>query len=47
MGVPEIVSTLEDQAAVTPVGKLVAVPIPVAPVVLKVRLVMAELIQNV
>ena len=34
-----MVSTLEDQEAVTPAGKLVGVPMPVAPVVLKVILV--------
>ena len=33
VGVPEIVITLADQAAVTPAGKFVAAPIPVAPVV--------------
>ena len=41
-----MVSTLEDQAAVTPVGKLVAVPMPVAPVVLKVILVIASFTQT-
>ena len=33
VGVPLIVIVFDDQAAVTPVGKPVAVPIPVAPVV--------------
>ena len=33
MGVPLIVITLDNQTAVTPTGKFVAVPIPVAPVV--------------
>ena len=33
VGVPLIVITLADQEAVTPAGKLVAVPMPVAPVV--------------
>ncbi|GDX46983.1 hypothetical protein LBMAG24_23110 [Bacteroidota bacterium] len=33
MGVPLIVITLDNQTAVTPAGKFVAVPIPVAPVV--------------
>ena len=42
-----MVRTLEDQAAVTPVGKLVGVPIPVAPVVLKVILVIASFTQTV
>ena len=42
-----MVSTLEDQEAVTPVGKLVAVPMPVAPVVLKVISVIAEFTQTV
>ena len=34
MGVPIILSTLDDQMAVKPAGKPVASPIPVAPVVL-------------
>ena len=42
-----MVSTLDDQAAVTPVGKLVGVPMPVAPVVLKVMLVMASFTHTV
>ena len=33
VGVPLIVITLVDQTAITPAGKLVAVPMPVAPVV--------------
>jgi hypothetical protein len=33
VGEPEIVMVLPDQLAVTPAGKLVAAPIPVAPVV--------------
>ncbi len=33
MGMPDIVIKLDDQLAVTPIGKLVALPIPVAPVV--------------
>ena len=33
VGVPLIVITLADQEAVTPAGKFVAVPMPVAPVV--------------
>jgi hypothetical protein len=39
--------TLEAQAAVTPVGKPVAVPIPVAPVVVCVIFVNVVLIQSV
>ena len=46
-GVPEIVIVLEAQAAVTPAGKPVAVPMPVAPVVTCVMLVNAVLIQRV
>ena len=38
---------MEAQAAVTPAGKPVAVPIPVAPVVVRVMLVNAVLIQRV
>ena len=41
VGVPLIVSTLLDHDAVTPVGNPVTVPIPVAPVVLRVIGVMA------
>ena len=47
VGVPEIVIVLEAQAAVTPAGKPVAVPMPVAPVVACVMLVNAVLIQRV
>ena len=47
VGVPEIVIVFEDHAAVKPVGKPVAVPIPVAPVVACVMLVNAVLIQRV
>ncbi len=47
VGVPEIVIVFEDHAAVTPAGKPVAVPIPVAPVVPCVMLVNAVLIQRV
>ena len=42
-----MVSVFDDQAAVTPAGKPVAVPIPVAPVVVCVMLVKAVLIQSV
>ena len=44
---PLIVIVLLAQVAVTPVGKPVAVPIPVAPVVVCVILVKAVLIHNV
>ena len=44
---PLIVMVLLAQAAVTPVGKPVAVPIPVAPVVVWVMEVKGELIQRV
>ena len=44
---PLIVIVFEDHAAVTPAGKPVAVPIPVAPVVAIVMLVRAVLIQRV
>ena len=44
---PEMVITLFNQAAVTPVGNPAAAPIPVAPVVVKVIGVSAELIQRV
>ena len=44
---PEIVIILAAQAAVIPAGKPVAVPIPVAPVVVCVMLVKAELIHKV
>ncbi len=47
VGVPEIVIVSPDQTAVTPAGKPVAVPIPVAPVVVCVILVKAVLIHKV
>ena len=47
VGVPDIVMVLEAQAAVTPAGKPVAVPMPVAPVVVRVMLVSGVLIHNV
>ena len=47
VGVPEMVIVLDAQAAVTPGGKPVAVPIPVAPVVVRVKLVSAVLIHSV
>jgi len=47
VGVPLIVIVLLAQAAVTPVGKPVAAPIPVAPVVVCVIAVSAVLIHNV
>ena len=47
VGFPEMVMVLEAQAAVTPAGNPVAVPIPVAPVVACVMLVSAVLIQRV
>jgi len=47
VGVPVILIMLSAQTAVTPVGKPVAVPIPVAPVVLCVIAVSAVLIHNV
>ena len=46
-GVPLMVITLAAHAAVTPVGKPVAAPIPVAPVVACVMLANAVLIQSV
>ena len=46
-GVPVIVMVFDAQLAVTPDGKPVAVPIPVAPVVVCVIFVMAVLIQTV
>ena len=46
-GVPLIVITFAAQAAVTPAGKPVAAPIPVAPVVVCVILVKTLLIQSV
>ena len=45
--VPLILITFADQDAVTPAGKPVAVPIPVAPVVVLVIFVNAVLIHNV
>ena len=47
VGVPEIVIVLADQDAVTPVGRPVAVPIPLAPVVVCVIAVRAVLMQRV
>ena len=47
MGVPEIVIVLLAQAALTPAGNPVAVPMPVAPVVACVILVNAVLIHKV
>ena len=47
VGVPLMVIVLEAQAAVTPAGRPVAVPMPVAPVVAMVMLVSAVLIQSV
>ena len=47
VGVPLIVMVLLAQAAVTPAGKPVALPIPVAPVVVCVMAVKAVLIHKV
>ena len=47
MGVPLMLITFAAQAALTPAGNPVAVPIPVAPVVVCVILVKAVLIQTV
>ena len=47
VGVPLIVIVLEAHAAVTPAGKPVAVPMPVAPVVVCVIFVSAVLIHSV
>ena len=47
VGVPLMVMVLLAQAAVTPVGSPVAVPMPVAPVVVCVIAVSAVLIHNV
>ncbi len=47
VGVPLIVIVLPAHAAVTPAGKPVAVPIPVAPVVVCVMFVNVVLIHNV
>jgi hypothetical protein len=46
-GVPLMVMVFDAQLAVTPAGKPVAVPIPVAPAVVCVIFVMAVLIQTV
>jgi hypothetical protein len=46
-GVPLMLMVLEAQEAVTPAGRPVAEPIPVAPVVVCVMLVNAVLIQSV
>ncbi len=47
VGVPEIVMVSNAQAAVTPAGRPVAVPIPVAPVVVCVIAVSAVLMHSV
>jgi len=47
VGVPLMLITFAAQAALTPAGNPVAVPIPVAPVVVCVILVKAVLIQTV
>ena len=47
VGVPEMVIVFSDQAAVTPDGKPVEVPMPIAPKVLCVIFVNAVLIHNV
>ena len=47
VGVPLIVIVFEAQAAVTPTGRPVAMPIPVAPVVACVMFVSAVLIHSV
>ena len=47
VGVPLIVITLADQEAVTPAGKFVAVPMPVAPVVVIVIFVKTVFTVNV
>jgi hypothetical protein len=47
VGVPLMVIVFEAHAAVTPAGKPVAVPMPVAPVVVCVIAVNAELMQSV
>ena len=47
VGVPLIVMVLVAQATVTPVGNPVAVPIPVAPVVVRVIAVKAVLIHKI
>ena len=47
VGVPLIVTVLEDQDAVTPAGRPVAVPMPVAPVVVWVMGVSAVFVHSV
>ena len=47
VGVPLIVIVFDAKEAVTPAGKLVALPMPVAPVVECVMFVRGELIQTV
>ena len=47
VGVPEIVIVFDAHAAETPAGNPVAVPIPVAPVVVRVMFVSAVLIHKV
>ena len=47
VGVPEIVMVLVAQAAVTPAGSPVAMPIPVAPVVMWVIAIRAVLMHRV
>jgi hypothetical protein len=47
VGVPLMVMVLDNQAAVTPAGKLLGAPIPVAPVVVCVMGVNAVLLQSV
>ena len=47
VGVPLIVTVSEDQDAVTPAGRPVGVPIPVAPVVIYVIAVKAVLMHSV
>ena len=47
VGVPDMVMVFDAQAAVTPAGRPVAVPIPVAPVVVCVIAVNAVLIHSV
>ena len=46
VGVPEIVMVLDAQTAVTPAGRPMAVPMPVAPVVVCVMLVSAVLMHR-
>ena len=47
LGVPIIVFSLPDQEAVTPEGKFVEIPMPVAPVVLSLIAVKAEFANSV